>query len=222
MFDCIEEGASWPAVLLNCRAAFLSKDASKLLDPLAYRLLSIMPKISGFLSIERVGCASSGTLDADRGAQHHQRRHRRPHPPCRSPLHRPCPGRHPTAIAHHYDPSRHPTTAGHDRSAHHSRERTAPPRTRPGPGWGPPRPPLTALLALPRGGQPGAASPPSCHPLRGSCSVARPLTRTRPSGADLSPKTSERVRIPAAPTAGFSVGLVRTPRGPWTSMHTSG
>ena len=45
MVNMIEEGAEWPEQTKTSRAAFLSKDPNDLLNPLAYRVLLMMPYI---------------------------------------------------------------------------------------------------------------------------------------------------------------------------------
>ena len=42
LLNAIEDGADWPEDVSTARAAFLAKDADKLEDPLAYRVLLIM------------------------------------------------------------------------------------------------------------------------------------------------------------------------------------
>ena len=41
--SCIEEGGEWPDALRHATSAYLSKDPSKTTDPLAYRVLSLLP-----------------------------------------------------------------------------------------------------------------------------------------------------------------------------------
>ena len=43
LLNAIEDGADWPEDVSTAKAAFLAKDADKLEDPLAYRVLLIMP-----------------------------------------------------------------------------------------------------------------------------------------------------------------------------------
>ena len=45
MLNMIEEGAEWPEQTRTSRAAFLSKDPNDLLNPLAYRVLLMMPYV---------------------------------------------------------------------------------------------------------------------------------------------------------------------------------
>ena len=45
LLNLVEEGAPWPEDLLKGKAAFLSKDAERTDDPLAYRVLLILPAI---------------------------------------------------------------------------------------------------------------------------------------------------------------------------------
>ena len=45
MLNAIEEGAQWPTDITQGRAAFLSKDSQNTEDPLAYRVLLILPTI---------------------------------------------------------------------------------------------------------------------------------------------------------------------------------
>ena len=42
MFNCIEEGASWPEQTTTARAALLAKEGESDLDPLAYRVLLML------------------------------------------------------------------------------------------------------------------------------------------------------------------------------------
>ena len=42
MFNCIEEGASWPEQTTKARAAFLAKEEESDLDPLSYRVLLML------------------------------------------------------------------------------------------------------------------------------------------------------------------------------------
>ena len=44
MLNTIENGASWPKATLHAKAAFLAKEGDSL-DPLNYRILSILPVI---------------------------------------------------------------------------------------------------------------------------------------------------------------------------------
>ena len=43
LLTCIEQGGSWPTDLHHATSAYLSKDPSKITDPLAYRVLSLLP-----------------------------------------------------------------------------------------------------------------------------------------------------------------------------------
>ena len=43
--NTIEDGANWPRALTQARVAFLAKDTTNSLDPLAYRLLAILPTL---------------------------------------------------------------------------------------------------------------------------------------------------------------------------------
>ena len=45
MMNTIEQGAPWPEALLFARAAFLAKDTNDALNPLAYRVLLMVPII---------------------------------------------------------------------------------------------------------------------------------------------------------------------------------
>ena len=45
MLNRIEAGAPWPTPLLHAKAVFLSKDVNKLEDPMAYRVLLILPTV---------------------------------------------------------------------------------------------------------------------------------------------------------------------------------
>ena len=45
MLNLIEQGAPWPRDLLRGKAAYLSKDSEKTEDPLAYRVLLILPAV---------------------------------------------------------------------------------------------------------------------------------------------------------------------------------
>ena len=45
MLNDIEKGAPWPEQLKSARAAFLSKDPEDELNPLAYRVLLMLPAI---------------------------------------------------------------------------------------------------------------------------------------------------------------------------------
>ena len=46
MLNDIERGAPWPEQLSSARAAFLSKDPDDELNPLAYRVLLMLPAIT--------------------------------------------------------------------------------------------------------------------------------------------------------------------------------
>ena len=43
LLNLVESGAPWPSDTLHARAAFLSKDTTNTTDPLAYRVLLILP-----------------------------------------------------------------------------------------------------------------------------------------------------------------------------------
>ena len=43
LLTCIEQGGEWPAALSHATSAYLSKDPNKATDPLAYRVLSLLP-----------------------------------------------------------------------------------------------------------------------------------------------------------------------------------
>ena len=45
MLNCIEKGAKWPTQLNGPRVAFMSKDEDDELDPLAYRVLLMLPAV---------------------------------------------------------------------------------------------------------------------------------------------------------------------------------
>ena len=45
MFNCIEDGANWPAQMNESRAAFMSKEEGDELNPLAFRVLLVLPAI---------------------------------------------------------------------------------------------------------------------------------------------------------------------------------
>ena len=45
MMNTIEQGAPWPEALLSARAFFLAKDTNDALNPLAYRVLLMLPSI---------------------------------------------------------------------------------------------------------------------------------------------------------------------------------
>ena len=45
MFNCIEDGANWPTQMNESRAAFMSKDEDDEWNPLAYRVLLMLPAI---------------------------------------------------------------------------------------------------------------------------------------------------------------------------------
>ena len=43
LLRCIEDGGSWPTALTHATSAYLSKDPDKTTDPLAYRVLPLLP-----------------------------------------------------------------------------------------------------------------------------------------------------------------------------------
>ena len=43
LLNCIEQGGAWPESLRQATSAYLSKDPSNTTDPLAYRVLSLLP-----------------------------------------------------------------------------------------------------------------------------------------------------------------------------------
>ena len=45
MLNAIEDGAEWPVQMNQSRAAFMSKDEDDALNPLAYRVLLMLPSI---------------------------------------------------------------------------------------------------------------------------------------------------------------------------------
>ncbi len=45
MLNAIEAGSPWPLATLHAKASFLPKDPTKLADPMAYRVLLVLPSL---------------------------------------------------------------------------------------------------------------------------------------------------------------------------------
>ena len=55
LLNTIEDGGSWPVDLTNAKAAYLAKDPNRLEDPLAYRVLMILPTVYRRWASTRLG-----------------------------------------------------------------------------------------------------------------------------------------------------------------------
>ena len=55
LLNIIEEGAEWPEPMEVARAAFLTKDAQDMLNPLAYRILLMLPSTHRVWASTRFG-----------------------------------------------------------------------------------------------------------------------------------------------------------------------